>query len=98
MPHLVVEQQRLGAELSDALVAGEPGCVHGAVLLRSQCRGSGLLWVARWGDRVRRAEKSRCGSDRPPQSGGLNLLGRGSVGQFKLCAAVGLLDGDIDLV
>lgn len=100
-PHLVEEQQRLGAELPDALVAGEPGCVHGAVLLGSECRGSGLLGVPQRrncsGDWGRRAEEDRGGSGRPPCSGGLILGGGGAVGQFGLCTAVRLLHRDIDL-
>lgn len=94
--HLVEEQHRLCAELPDALMAGEPGCVHRAVLLRqvtSERSGFRRLWIG-----LAALIGGRGGSSRTPCPGGLMPEGRRSVGQFSLQIAVRLLERHIDLV
>lgn len=86
------EQLWLGAEVPDALMAGEPGQVCRTVLLGGTS-GFRRLWVGPVAP-----IRDRGGSGRPPCSGGLVLEGRGSVGQFRLGTAVRLLDKHIDLV
>lgn len=88
-PHLVEEQLRLGAEVPEALMAGERGPVHRSLLL-GQRSGFGRVRVG-----LVVLIRHRGGSGRPPCFGGLVLDGGGSVGQFRLETVVRLLDRDI---